>query len=195
MTNNLMAPHGWIALLLLWVLFFWLYRDYRLDLFRQRMFSLRDDLFDLADSGELPFNSKAYGMLRSVINGNIQFGHQLGFLELVFFCVAERRPKNNYSSASRFEEVWERACKDLSPETVKKLQHLRTRMHVLVFDQLVFTSFTLMITMVGLVLAILMLFAKKAVTRLLEKAMRKMQLASYLTQLECFATSNKLKAT
>lgn len=195
MTSNLMAPHGWISLLLLWILFFWLYRDYRLDLFRQRMFSLRDELFDLADSGELSFNCKAYGMLRSLINGNIQFGHQLGFLELVFFCFVGKREKSKFSSAKRFEETWEVSCKELSPETARKLQHLRTRMHVLVFDQLIFTSFTLMITTIALLLAVFTLFAKKAVAKLLENAMRRMQLASFLTQLECFATTNKLKAT
>lgn len=195
MINEIMAPQGWIALLLLWVLYFWLYREYRLDLFRQRMFALRDELFDLADGGTLPFDSKAYGMLRSVINGNIQFGHQLGFLELLFYCAAGRRAKSKYSNASRFEEVWSNACSSLSSDAVKELQMIRMRMHVLVFEQLIFTSFTLMVTMVALVVAVLTLFAKKAVSKLLEHAIRKMELASFLTQLECFASSSRLKAT
>src|SRR5437667_11487736 len=66
-----------LSLLALWALFHWLYRDYRVDLFRQRMFTLRDQLFDIAASGRIAFDDPAYGKLRSMINGYIRFAHRI----------------------------------------------------------------------------------------------------------------------
>ena len=34
----------------------WLYQDYRTDAFRQKMFNLRDDLFDEARHGKIDFD-------------------------------------------------------------------------------------------------------------------------------------------
>lgn len=184
MIGELMAPQGWIAILSVWILFFWLYRDYRLDLFRERMFALRDELFDLADSGALSFDSNAYGMLRSMINGNIQFGHQLGFFEFVVVFLSRGRNL----SKSRFEETWEIACRSLPVETIKRLNMVRSRMHLLVFDQLVFTSFILMITLIALLLAVLMLIAKKAMSRSIERIVQNLTVSQFLTQLECAAS-------
>lgn len=191
MIYEIFPAHGWILLLFLWVLFFWLYRDYRLDLFRQRMFSLRDDLFDLADSGAISFDHKAYGMLRSVINGNIQFGHQLGFLELLVAALVSRR---NAHQKTHFEKSWEHACQSLPTETADKMRSIRTRMHVLIFDQLVFTSFLLMVTMVALVVAILTFFAKRLLTRLVEKLLRQIKVIRLITNLEYAASTGGFKA-
>ncbi len=66
------------------VLYFWLYRDYRIDLFRQRLFALRDELFDLARSGAISFDDRAYGLLRSTLNGFIRFGHRLTFFPVAW---------------------------------------------------------------------------------------------------------------
>ena len=55
-----------LSLIALWALFHWLYRDYRVDLFRQRMFALRDQLFDIAASGRIAFDDPAYGKLRGM---------------------------------------------------------------------------------------------------------------------------------
>src|SRR5688572_19860233 len=61
----------------LWLLWTWLYRDYRIDLFRDRMFALRQDLFDLAAQGVIPFDHPAYGALRRTMNGFIRLADQV----------------------------------------------------------------------------------------------------------------------
>ena len=38
------------------------WRRYRLDLFRQNLFALRDELFDMAATGDLAFNDPAYNV-------------------------------------------------------------------------------------------------------------------------------------
>ncbi len=50
-----MTTMGWFFVGGLWILFFWLYRDYRLDAFRQELFLLRSELFGLAMGGKLFF--------------------------------------------------------------------------------------------------------------------------------------------
>src|SRR5262245_46489095 len=71
------------SLLLLWVGVFWLYRDYALDRFRQRVFALRDEMFDDARKGVISFDDHAYGMLRTMMNGAIRFAHLLTIAQLL----------------------------------------------------------------------------------------------------------------
>src|SRR5438034_929815 len=52
------------------------------DEFRQKMFAVRDELFDYAASGEIAFEHPAYRLLRQSMNGFIQFGHRLTLFRL-----------------------------------------------------------------------------------------------------------------
>src|SRR5690606_22651328 len=123
-------PSGWLAVLLLWVLFFWLYRDYRLDLFRQKLFALRDELFDVAAAGDVGFDSPAYGMLRSTINGTIQYGHQLGFLDLLLPLAFTKRGPIADKGISDFDRRWQLACNALNADAQAKLKSIRSRLHL-----------------------------------------------------------------
>lgn len=55
------------------------------DLARQRMFSRRDALFDMALRGEIAFSSPEYQVLRDTINSMIRFSHELTWLRLLLF--------------------------------------------------------------------------------------------------------------
>ena len=156
-----MTLQSWISLALLWILFFWLYRDYRLDLFRQRLFSLRDELFDIAQDGQINFDQPAYELLRNAINGTIQYGHQLGFLDIVATFLAVRRDPLQLELSNSFERRWQSACSALSKPTVDELNLLRSRLHYQVAEQIIFTSFMLCITLIGLGVCFALLVAKK----------------------------------
>lgn len=74
-----------LALFVVWSNFFRkLYRD----IYRQDLFLIRDELFNKAARGEIPFEDPAYHALRYVINGNIRWAHKLSagsiFLMWVF---------------------------------------------------------------------------------------------------------------
>ncbi|HVW77950.1 MAG TPA: hypothetical protein VHB45_10075 [Alloacidobacterium sp.] len=57
-------------------LFAFLFSDYRLDLYRHKLFTLRDELFDLAVKTELNFDHAAYKLLNLRINSLIRYAHK-----------------------------------------------------------------------------------------------------------------------
>jgi hypothetical protein len=65
------------ALMVLSILVFHFIPSYRLDSFRQRMFSVRDEMWDYAAAGNISFDDPAYLLLRKLMNGLIRYGHQL----------------------------------------------------------------------------------------------------------------------
>jgi hypothetical protein len=71
------------AVVLLSVLLFSFLPAYRLDSFRQRMFGVRDSLWDYAASGKIAFDDPAYLLLRKLTNGFIRYGHQLTFFRVM----------------------------------------------------------------------------------------------------------------
>jgi hypothetical protein len=61
-----------------WVyLAFYCFRDYRIDSLRQRLFELRDELFDLAAQGQIEFTHPAYTSTRTLLNSVIRFAHRI----------------------------------------------------------------------------------------------------------------------
>jgi hypothetical protein len=121
-----------ISLMGIWALLLWLYRDYRVDLFRQRMFTLRDELFDLARSGAVSFDHPAYGILRSTINGFIRFGDRATILDFLMFAVV-LQPAD--VQAESFKKQWESNLATLPGESEAQLIALRTRMHDTILRQ------------------------------------------------------------
>jgi hypothetical protein len=134
-----------VSLLLGWILFFWLYRDYRVDLLRERLFSVRDELFDLADSGRLDFDHPAYGMLRRTINGTIRHADRISLAE-VFSVVYVHRDPLIRAATLEYRDSWEKALSETSPEIRQQLRTLRGKLHYLVADQVIFTSALLLAT-------------------------------------------------
>src|ERR1700686_4706562 len=70
------------ALIVFALLYFWLVPSLRLDLFRQQLFEVRDELFDYARSGNISFQHPAYRLLRRSANGFIRYAHRLTFFRV-----------------------------------------------------------------------------------------------------------------
>lgn len=140
-----------LSLFIIWLLFFWLYRDYRVDLVRQRLFALRDDLFELAREGVLTFDHPAYGLLRTTLNGFIRFGHRLRFWSMMW--TAWRMGDLLEDPEVSFQQRWDRALAQVDdPATREQLNDVVMRMHVLVVEQLLVTSAGLMVSLVPMTL-------------------------------------------
>lgn len=73
------ASHLVVGLFALWFLYFFCWREYRIDSFRQHLFGVRDDIFDFAASGGIAFDDPAYTTLRDLSNALIRFAHKLTF--------------------------------------------------------------------------------------------------------------------
>jgi hypothetical protein len=71
------------ALALLLVLVLVWRAEQRIDVFRQRMFAIRDELFDFASEGGVDFQHPAYQLLRNSMNGFIRYAHRLTFFQLL----------------------------------------------------------------------------------------------------------------
>ena len=69
--------------ILLWALFYVSTRALFLDILRQRLFAIRDDLFDFAADGGIEFENPVYRELRQDINHMIRFAHKLSFARMM----------------------------------------------------------------------------------------------------------------
>ena len=115
-----------LSLLGICYLFFWRYRAFEVAWFRQDLFDLRDELFDLALSGKISFDHRAYGVLRSTINGYIRYGDRLTLWHALFLGVFLMREKKE--AVQSFHQMWANAQKGLDPKTIEELAGLRKRM-------------------------------------------------------------------
>src|SRR4051794_2329227 len=79
-----------LGLLALWVLYFVVWSDYKLDAFRQRLFDLRAELFEYAASSGLPFDDPTYGLLRDRINRMIRWAHQFTPMHFILLALTIR---------------------------------------------------------------------------------------------------------
>ena len=140
MTSVSIVLFSALSLMGLTILCFWLYRDYRLDLFRDRLFALRDELFDLAAAGKIDFNSQAYGMLRTTLNGFIRFSHRFGISTVAWAASNLTEKRLNEAGVGSFHQTWEQAKAELAPEVREQVDAILMRMHFVIADQIVFTS-------------------------------------------------------
>jgi hypothetical protein len=127
-----------VSLLGLAYLYLWLYRDYRRDLLRTRLFEIRADLFDGAREGRIDFDHPAYGLLRSTLNGFLRYGHKMGAFRLVMMALF-LDPKE-MEELYQFQSKWKKALKSLDPQTQNWLEAMREQSHTVLFKHLLATT-------------------------------------------------------
>ena len=115
-----------ISLVLLSIVLWKLVPSSRLDIFRQEMFVVRDELFDYARAGNIDFSHPAYRLLRRSMNGYIRYAHQLTFFR-VCLTMLEWKFSTEKPQAEWFAN-WNTALETISDGRVKtKLQSLHSR--------------------------------------------------------------------
>jgi hypothetical protein len=138
---------------LLWMILIG-FASIRLDEFRQRMFAIRDGLFDYARSGNIGFDQPAYKLLRKSMNGFIRYGHRLSFFQLVItFC---RWHYTDDQPVFSWRAQWEDALSKVSDEKVRKdLMKIQAESMGVVFGRVILGSPVLMVAMAGIGIALL----------------------------------------
>jgi hypothetical protein len=136
-----------VSLLGLWILF-WLYRDYSIDKVRQEMFTLRDQFFDEAAAGLIPFDHAAYGLLRSTMNGFIRFAHKLTLPDLLVLRVIDRFSGDDVSAEQPFSIRFQNAVADLPDDVKTRIITFQWRMNVILVKHLARSSPIIMLTVV-----------------------------------------------
>lgn len=127
----------------LWLFFNTKYQEYRIDLTRQRLFELRDALFDVALSGDLDFNSKAYGLCRKTINGMIRYCHKLTLLHvlaILFVCRHQARSINE-----NYLKMKTGANEGLDENQKKIIEKFYTSMNLVILTRVIYSSLILLL--------------------------------------------------
>lgn len=123
----------------LWVLFFWLYREYRVDRFRQHIFALRNELFLYAADGGIPFDHPSYAFVRRNLNGMLRFGHHLTiswFLARVVMDTIWPTPE----PMKEFVRERQHRLESLEGERKAALNGIWQRAHIRVVEHMVLSS-------------------------------------------------------
>ena len=75
-----------ISIVLLLFLYFRLYRQTALEVYRNNLFRLRAQVFDLVhESDDLNFDSDVYKHFEQFLNNNIRYAHNVSFLNVMIF--------------------------------------------------------------------------------------------------------------
>lgn len=161
----------------LWIMYQWLYKDFATDFFRQKMFVLRDELFDEAAAGLISFDHQAYCTLRRTMNGSIRFGHKLSVFEVVILAYRTRKDPLLRDSEFSFSQRLEEVSGDLDAETKQRLAFYKKRIGQLLATHLLLMSPLLILStvalMIGLVVpCLVMLFLRRQIEHFLKKLMQ-----------------------
>lgn len=155
---------NFLLLVGIWWLYFIGYRSYRLDKTRQMLFAIRDQLFEDWAARQLPFNSKAYVIMRTTLNGMIRFAHRASIIRVIVAVTADRHFQGGAIS-KRYETELTDAVAELSPEVREVVQKAQMEMHSVMIDHLVKSSIILQLL---LVLVTVLLITNRLRARLLK---------------------------
>jgi hypothetical protein len=122
-----------------WLLWFYFIKEYRVSAFRERLFSIRDELFAFAADDGVSFNETAYLQLRDLINGMLQFAHRVSFLTLL----TSARSSMPSSEDSTPQRLWEKSLEVLDPAVKERLERIHGEIVYAYMKQLVEGSIVL----------------------------------------------------
>ena len=143
----------------------------RLDSFRQRMFTIRDGLFDYAADGNIPFDHPAYLLLRAQMNGYIRFAHDLTVFRILMTVAARKIRGENPSS---WHDGWERAIESIrNPDVQSQLRLFHHQALILAVKRLLFGSPLLWLMTLVFVVQLLFQGAFSGATQLIKAASKK----------------------
>lgn len=147
MNESIISLLSLTSIAILLVFLFWAYRDYCVDSFRQKMFTLRDAFFDEATEKNIDFDSGAYGMLRATMNGFIRFGHRLSFGHFIVIVIALNR-HNPRQEKVLFYKRLEDSYGALSHDQKKIVLDYYSKMNLLLVHHLLLSSPLLLLTII-----------------------------------------------
>jgi hypothetical protein len=133
-----------LSLIVFVIVLFSLWPRQRVDLFRQQMFALRDELFDFALNENIDFNNPAYNHLRALMNGFIRYAHNLtAYRTLMLFL---RWKCTSSEQITGWSASWDRVLSNVeSKDTKTKLEEFRSKASMLVVSQIILSPTLLVI--------------------------------------------------
>lgn len=143
------------------------YRHYRIDRLRYEIFDIRGELFLLAMRENLPFEDRAYGMFRQILNGFIRFGDKLNVTSVLMLAISQQEDSRR-EAARHFAVEWTNAIRELNPKVRAEFRRLEMRMHKAVMVHLALCVPVLLVLLIPLAVPVLAAWATSACLRALE---------------------------
>lgn len=140
-----LALQSAFALLLLWVFIVVFWKDYCLDVFRQHLFTLRDEMFDWAGQRNISFKDPAYRMLRYRMNQTIRYAHEFTLTRLVLSIIIVSRLQGDHA--------WDASLSVLTEPQRRALTEYRNRFAFYTLKYVVLRSFVLALLVLAIKLA------------------------------------------
>lgn len=153
-----------VGLLLLWALWSFGLRPALIDMFRQRVFEIRDEMFDYAAEGNIDFNHPAYGTIRTLMNGYIRFAHRIDislFIVLIVYFIFKKDALRKQQK--EFQERIESQLSSLPEKQRGKMNAYLQRTQVEMEKYVLYGSplFTAVVLLLSFVIGIVVLLVKK----------------------------------
>ena len=131
---------SWVAgLCAVWFLWSLGIKPLVLDLFRERLFELRFQLFRLGMNGEIDFSNDTYRTLETQLCGLIRFSHRVTFLTFIFSLVEQEKAKKEKGYADLGQQIALKISR-LDPDAQTNLKALLTNLRSAIVLYLVFSS-------------------------------------------------------
>jgi hypothetical protein len=132
---------GMSALLVLLLVWFFLfpYRRYRVSVLRHYLFAARDQLFAAAARGDLAFDDRAYGIVRTVINGLLMKSDGLSLASFLIMRLAGATADLRESS-EHFDNKLLAARGQLSPAGAAAVENAIAEIHFCVLTHILHIS-------------------------------------------------------
>lgn len=130
---------GICGLALLYFIYEVEWKRYRLDKLRDDLFVIRDDLFRAAANGDISFDSDAYKIIRTNLNGMIRFSHDLSFFRFMLVRGEVKKPAGR-AIAGEYRNRIAGALEQLTPEQRALIVSVQKKVHDRVLVYLAFNS-------------------------------------------------------
>ena len=127
-----------LGLMAIWCFTVYRWRNYRVDAFREHLFSIRDEMFLYAAEGHIGFEHRAYVLLRNRMNALIRYGHQINLITLIIALLI----RNPGVSDGPFCE-WQQAVASLSDEQQREIRDFSACVTEATLKHLLYSSFFL----------------------------------------------------
>jgi|HubBroStandDraft_6_1064221.scaffolds.fasta_scaffold92184_2 hypothetical protein len=137
MNFDVVAILSAVNLLALWIFVFYFWRDYRVDAFRDHVFSIRDKMFLFAANGGVSFDDPAYTILRFRMNVFLRYGHEFTLTRALFVAFVSAPP------TFRERQRWEKALEGLPPESRDALRQFSVTLSVAILQLMAYRSLLL----------------------------------------------------
>ncbi len=124
-----------IGLVLLWIVYYFGWRPYRIDNVRHDLFELRNELFLYAAAGNIAYENEAYRGLRRTIEALIRFAHTMTFSRVLIVGLTQyRRPM---PAVQKYRQHWQNLLESLPDSQKAKLRDIHNRVMMRVLVQMV----------------------------------------------------------